>query len=335
MHIALNPIILYYVKNNILYKKITSAATFIGALIGAGFASGREISLYFGHTSIFTPILAGILLGLFCYLFLLIGSVTDGSPDLLLKRGGKIIQFAIRICNAVTFCAMIAGSEEVIYSLFRFHGGSVITGILTLIVVVRGVEKIKFSNIVIVPVILIMIIILFVKEHTVPALEKISVIPAFVYCTMNIIGGGYLVSTFSAGFSKKDCMQTALICGVILTLLLLAVFFTVQNYLDDVMPLISAAQNNGYAAIGNIVMYLAIFTTLTSSLSIASANNKAVACILTAASFLVAVFGFRALVDKCYPIIGVVGGAISIIYLYLYLRYKNKLKGELQAYVKP
>lgn len=308
------------------YKKITSAATFIGALIGAGFASGREISLYFAHTSIFTPILAGLFLGAFCYLFLLIGSVTDGNPHLLLNRLGKPTDIVIRLCNAVTFCAMIAGSEEVVFALFNFHGGSVITGVICLAVVLCGVEKIKLSNLIVVPIIIIMIVILFFKEHTLPVTEKISVIPAFSYCSMNIIGGGYLVSTFSGNFTKKDCLQTSVICGAVLTALLIAVFMTIQNHLDDVMPLISAAADCKLDKIGNVIMYLAIFTTVTSELSIASKNNKITAFLLTSAAFVVSVFGFRTLVDKSYPIIGAIGSGITVMYLILYIknRYRDK-----------
>lgn len=41
------------------------AAVFIGTVIGAGFATGQEVLLYFGRSSIAVPIFSGILLGLF------------------------------------------------------------------------------------------------------------------------------------------------------------------------------------------------------------------------------------------------------------------------------
>ena len=36
---------------------------YIGAIIGAGFATGREIMLYFGGSGMFSGIVAGILMG--------------------------------------------------------------------------------------------------------------------------------------------------------------------------------------------------------------------------------------------------------------------------------
>lgn len=305
------------------FKKITTAATFIGALIGAGFASGREISLYFGHTSVMTPIFAGIFLTLFSYLFLIIGTITGGKPSQLLHKGGRISDWVIRICNAVTFCAMIAGSEEVVYALFNFHGGSVISGILALLIVLWGVEKLKFSNFIIVPIIIVMVAVLFLKNHSLPPVEKFSIFPAFTYCAMNIIGGGYLIATFSADFTKKDCLQTSLICGTVLTALLLAVFFTIQNHLDEAMPLISTAAENGFAVLGNLIMYLAIFTTLTGSLSISSGNKFIPACIIVALSFTTAILGFEKIVNNFYPILGVAGGAVSLLYLFYFLHYKK------------
>lgn len=310
------------------FKKITTAATFIGALIGAGFASGREISLYFGHTSVITPIIAGIFLTLFSYLFLIIGTITGGKPSKLLHKGSRISDWVIRICNAVTFCAMIAGSEEVVYALFNFHGGSIISGILALLIVLWGVDKLKFSNFIIVPIIIIMVAILFVKNHSVPPVEKFSILPAFTYCTMNIIGGGYLIATFSADFTKKECLHTSLICGTVLTALLLAVFFTIQNHLDKAMPLITTAEENGFAVLGNLIMYLAIFTTLTGSLSISSGNKFIPSCIIVALSFTTAILGFEKIVNNFYPILGVAGGVVSLLYLYCYFRYKINTRSQ-------
>ena len=44
---------------------------YIGAIIGAGFATGREIMLYFGGSGMFSGIVAGVLMGALCGAFLL------------------------------------------------------------------------------------------------------------------------------------------------------------------------------------------------------------------------------------------------------------------------
>lgn len=297
-----------------LYR-FTATATFIGALIGAGFASGREIALYFANTSIITPLLAGVFLGFFCYFFLELGRLHNGDISLFLGKGSKIFELTVRFCCIITTCAMIAGSEEVVYKLFHFSGGGIITGILALLTVYWGVDKIKASNFIIVPVIIVLICLFFYYEHDFHIEGKIKLIPAFTYCTMNIITGGYFVSTFSASYTKKDNIFIGTLCGVVLVILLLLVYVIIQKNILADMPLMVTAQQLGFAKIGNIIMYLAIFTTLTGCLSVASKNNKLVCLIIISISFVVALLGFKKIVDIFYPIMGIIGAVASVICL--------------------
>ena len=300
------------------WKRLSVSATFLGALIGAGFASGREISLYFGKTSLITPLLAGAFLGIFCYLFLLIGSITGGNPLSLWGKGSFFSNAVVKISNAVTLCSMIAASELTVNNLLGINGGGILTGILALITVAFGVEKIKLSNFLIVPVIIALISVLLFKRGEIPDGGKIVFLPAFSYCTMNIIGGGYLVSTMSADFDKKDCAVTAAISGILSAILILAVYFIIQRNLNEDMPLMSAAACCGMKTIGNVVMYLAVFTTMTSSLSIVSDNKLFLSIATVSGAFAVSVLGFRTIVDKCYPVLSVLGGVVSVAYLMLY-----------------
>lgn len=317
-------------------KRVAVAATFVGAIVGAGFASGREIALYFAETSVLTPILSGVLLGLFCYLFAEIGRVTNAHPELLSKNLSRPIEWVIRLENAVTFCAMIAGSEEIVKNLFGIPGGGVVTGIIALLVVVCGADKVKWSNILIVPTIIVLVFWLFARTSAPLVLKKISFLSAFSYCTMNIMGGGYLVSTYSGQFEKKDSVVTSIIAGTVITLLLVAVYSVVSVAPDAVMPLLSAAEGVGLSTVANVVAYLAVFTTLTGSLSIAAKNNPYSAVLVTALSFVVSLFGFRTLVDKAYPILGAIGAVVSLAYaaLYFKFRYQNRSKSIVPAITK-
>ena len=307
-------------------KRLSTAAVFLGAFTGAGFASGREIALYFSDCSPVVPFLSGLLLGVFCYFFLLIGAYTQGKPKLLWGKADKFADAVIKISNLVTLCSMTAASETTVYALFSFHGGGIITGILALITVVAGVEKIKLSNVIIVPVIIILIFTLFFKNGELFLIGKITVLPAFSYCTMNIIGGGYLISTMSKGFSKKDCVITASYCGIFITLLIMAVFFAIRSMQNSDMPLMEAAKLSNLALIGNIVMYLAVFTTMTSCLSIVSENKPYAAIIVTSVAFAVSVFGFRTIVDTLYPVLSVLGAMVSTGYVFLYIVNKKRRK---------
>ncbi|MBR1747851.1 MAG: hypothetical protein IJ735_06560 [Clostridia bacterium] len=316
-------------------KRLAVAATFVGAIVGAGFASGREIALYFSGTSVLTPLLSGALLGLFCFLFLEIGRATGGRPTRLSKKLSLPLNLIIRLENAVTYFAMIAGAEEIVYFLFSFSGGGIVSGILVLGLVVMGADKVKWSNLIIVPAIVILVAVLFFKNAVPPKTGVFSPLSAFSYCTMNIMGGGYLVSGYSGDFSKKDSIVTASVAGVVVTGLLYAVYCVVNVSPESAMPLLAAAEEVGLSTVAEIVAYLAVFSTLTGSLSIASANKPSFAAVITAASFVVATLGFRNLVDKAYPVLGAIGAVVSISYVFLYARYQYRKKEKRPASIGP
>ncbi len=304
------------------YRIFATAATFIGSLIGAGFASGREIALYFGHTSVFVPLLSGMCLGASCYFFLKAGRLTSGNPSALWGKGAFVAEFVVKISNAVTFCAMIAGSEEVIFSLFGFHGGGIISAVLSLIVVLAGVEKIKFVNFLLVPLIILTVAVLFFQSPALPPEEKFVILPSFTYAAMNVVGGGYFVSTMSGDFTEKECVATSVISGVVLTALLVAVYCIIRYDLSSSMPVLVAAKRAGMEKFGDIVVYLAIFTTLTGSLAVSAGKGKIKPVVITALATLASQAGFALIVNTLYPVLGTAGAVVTLLYLFFYFRKK-------------
>jgi len=53
-----------------VFKCLQICFIYIGSIIGAGFATGREIMLYFGDNGILSGIAAGVAMGILCGLFL-------------------------------------------------------------------------------------------------------------------------------------------------------------------------------------------------------------------------------------------------------------------------
>ncbi|NLL56464.1 MAG: hypothetical protein GX242_04545 [Clostridiales bacterium] len=301
------------------------SATFIGTLIGAGFASGREIALYFSHTSPFTPLFSGACLGMLCFLFLELGRYYNGDFFVLLGKGRIFTLGVIKFFNAVVTCAMIAGGEGVIFALFGIHGGGIITGIITIITIIFGVEKLKLINSLAVPAIILLILILLFKGNNKASMEKISVLPSFTYATMNIMSGGYFISTLSKECSQKENAIIAIICGVLLGLMLLSVYLIIQQDLTSTMPLMSAATRYNLKIVGNLIMYLAIYTTITSSVTVSSGNNIIKAIIITAICYIVSLFSFEKIVDIFYPIMGISGAVLTFLTLFLMLQQRYSL----------
>ena len=310
------------------YKNIKIACTFIGTMIGAGFASGREISLYFASTSPLSPLLSGIICGLFCLIFLQLGRISNG--DILSYSFGKLsklILLLIKSGNFIIFCAMLAGSEYLIKRLFNINGGTIISALIMLIFIYLGVEKLKLLNTVIVPMIIVLIIILYFKSKPdILPFCSFNIFSPILYSAMNILSGGYLISTFSKDLSSKDCFSIAIICSIVLSFLLVVIYILIQNTFIEAIPLLFAASLINMERIGCIVLYLAIFSTLTSSLFIITKNNIKYAMLFTSIGLVVACFGFQNIVDKLYPIIGYFGIFVTIIAIYNLIKYNLRQK---------
>ena len=291
-------------------KTIGQAFAFVGTVIGAGFATGKEILLFFGNSSFISIFIAGFLLSLFCYCFLRLGSIY-GNIFFAFGKFKLIVKIFIIIANICVFCATLAGAEEVIFNIFHFHGGGIITAIITLIIVFFGVNAIKIVNLVIVPAIIVIITIIFFKDSQYDLNGKISFILPFCYASMNLSTGGFFIGKNAVGFTKKDCLTCSAISGLILTILMFFIYCIVKN-VDSSMPFIAKSVVLGFGIIANVVLYLAMLTTLIGTLDVSALNNKYFAILITAIGLLVSTFGFSNIVNSLYPIMGAVGGVITV-----------------------
>lgn len=304
-------------------KIIGLSATFIGALIGAGFASGREIALYFAKTSIIAPLISGLFFGFFCYFFLELGRLYNNNFTKIFGKFEFIFIFFIKLFNFVFLCAMIAGSEIIIKNIFNIHGGAVITGILAIITIILGTEKLKDINSIAVIAIIILIIFLFIKSEKELFFIKIGILPAITYTSMNVLTGGYLISKICGSPTRKQNICCGIIVGVVLSLLLCFSYLMITKNFDKIMPLIETAKKYNMALIGNIIMYLAIYTTVISSLAVVSDQKTSNAIFIISIANIISIFSFEKIVNSIYPIIGIVSTVIII--LLLFMKYRNKI----------
>ena len=128
-----------------------TAFTFIGTLIGAGFASGKEIALFFGDAGVPSVLLAGIACGSIAYPFMRIGALTGGHVAKgVFHSHPEYAELVLRFVNFLVLATVLAAAEYLAYELFGFHGGAVVTGIAALIANSSGMRGIKAVNAVLV-----------------------------------------------------------------------------------------------------------------------------------------------------------------------------------------
>lgn len=308
-------------KNNL---KIVFA--FVGTFIGAGFASGKEIAVFFGGQNIAMPILSAIICGGLAYIFLELGRITQGDLlKYLFPKTSKLWSYVFCCANFVIFSAMLAGAEYNINISLGITGGSIISGLLAAAIVLGGIEKLKLANLFAVPLIICMCILMFVLEPRLDVYGSFNVVSPILYASMNILSCGMLASRLSMGSTKKQTLVCAIMITLVLMLLITLVYLLVKNNTGAAMPLYDLAVSLNLSFVGSSLIYLAILTTMIGSLSLASANKPVVTIALLAAGLAVSLFGFEAIVDNAYPALGVLGVGVSIVaFVRLFAHNKNR-----------
>lgn len=295
-------------------------------MIGAGFASGREIALYFADTSPLSPLLGGVFCGLFCFVFLELGRLSNG--DILtysFKKIARVFLFVIKISNVIIFCAMLASCEYILLRLFNINGGTVISALLVLVCLYFGIEKIKLLNFVAVPLLLILIVFIYLRtKPTILPFKSFAMHSPILYACMNILSGGFLISTLAKDLSSSDSLNISLIVTIMLAFPLVIIYLLIQSSFSMPMPLLFAASAVNLMKVGCVILYIAVFTTLASSLYIVVEDNMQKALLITSAGLIVACFGFQPITDKLYPIIGYMGAFITFWAIFQLLFKRKK-----------
>ena len=294
----------------------------IGTTIGAGFASGQEIYLFFnkyGFMGIIGMILSCIITGFIIYKvfkILNIKSVKSYSDFLLIlstnKKLNKLMQVIIQCFLLISFFVMIAGFSAYFNQEFKIliYIPAICISILCYITFKNNTKGIVSINTILIPFLCFFISYLGIKNINFIASNNNQI----NYCT-----GWLFSSVLYASYNS-----------ILLIPILIELYFLLlrgNNYVQNLeLPLIQITKEFGniYSVIYGIVILIAIFTTAIASgygfIKNVNKNEKIWMIGICVISVLVAPVGFSNLVSLLYPIFGVLGliqiwGILKVKYL--------------------
>lgn len=346
-----------------LLKIFQVATVFIGTIVGAGLASGKEITEFFTQFGI-KSFLGIIICGIF---YIIIGSIISKisidykldsysdviniiSPNLLGKFTGFVTTFFLISSASI----ILAGSGALIHQFFEIPKiiGSLIMIVIAIFFLLRGTDGLIEVNSFIVPgligtMTLITILYLVFCKDTI-ALSNISSFPpqkngiaisTILYAGYNTLSASGVLVPISNQMKNKRTMFLGIIAGSIgLTILscMINLLLTVnQPYIYSYeIPLLFVADRFGHIiqALLLVIIWLEMFSTEVSDIYSISktleqtfniAFEKAIFPVLLIA-FLISQFGFGNLINKLYPIFGL----LSLVFIYqcLIFFFKHKPK---------
>ena len=317
---------------------------YIGTVIGAGFASGKEIALFFGDTAPAGVALAAFFMALPEALFLY-----AGKHDLM--PSGTVVRTGVFIAALSSVAAMLAGCELALDDLTGVAGLGALAAVAAGALVVLGTEKMKLANALLIPLLLLLLVAVYVKGGAPAFGGTFSLLKPVHYAGLDVLIGGMIISKEGKKLSAKEifftCAMSALFLG--------GVLFMLQNIVlsDEThssMPVLAVAESVGLKAAAGVLVVIAVFTTLVSSLSIltdesvsalraaaspfrrrgllrraaaflSSPSHRAAAvfCCL-AALYPVSFFGFENIVAALYPFVGACGVVMTAVTAFKVLR---------------
>ncbi|RDU23869.1 YkvI family membrane protein [Anaerosacchariphilus polymeriproducens] len=243
-------------KNSISTFKV--AATYIGTIVGAGFATGQEVLQFFarfGFNGLYGLILTTILFIVFGYIIMNLGMQLNANSHLEVIRfsGGKIIGTIIDII--ITFflfgalTAMIAGSGALVEEQFGLSNiiGNLLMAIITALTVLTGISGVINSISFVVPFLLISV--LGISAYS------IAVTPPDMSVSSTIIENSDLISNW---------VLSSILYISYNTVLSIAVLGPLGAQAKDKKAIKYGSILGGLGlGIGSIMIYLALFGNIT------------------------------------------------------------------------
>lgn len=320
-------------------ERIKVASVYIGAIVGAGFATGKEIILFFGDGGYIAPLVTGVLMGAFCPVFLYVGRVAarlrrDGVLSGKVFNAAKIAFILIlELCMLLTMTTMIGGMQK----LFGDRPQDKIAGFVLAAMCVGlsslGASAVRRINLALVPVLFLLLATLYFKSSGQTQAMPFNILKSVNYLSMNMLLGGCLAVKDGERASNTDMAVIGAICAGVLGTMMFFVYSAASDYPMSEMPIYSLCQAKGIGAVGAVAVGIAILTTLAGAAKSlgdgiyavlpSRAGVTSVLLLLTLASYG---WEFASAVSLFYPFIAAVASAVFVLIFTVFAVYAVKTR---------
>jgi len=336
---------------------IQIAAVYVGTIVGAGFATGREIVEFFTKYGFYGFI--GILIA--GCLFIVLGtkvmmlaikidakSYQEVNIHLFGEKWGICINFLFFIMLFGVTAVMLSGAGAVFeeqVGITKFAGVS-ITVVIALLVLYKGIKGLVAINIIVVPMMIFFSIMLFLQGIQMPSFQENffntpddfgswrSIISPFLYSAFNLaLAQAVLVPVATEIKDPVTVRRGGILGGVCLTLILLSSHLALITLPDVTHYDIPSAELMKHLAspvywIFIFVIYGEIFTSLIGNSfglekqlkPYVPVNSMFIYSVILVCAYVISVIPYSTLLSFLYPLFGYV----SLLFLVLLFLKKDK-----------
>ena len=261
-----------------MWRVLKITFLYIGTVIGAGFASGREISVFFGDTAPLGVALSAVFMAALAALFMTAGRL-GALPD------GTAVRTGVVIASFSSVAAMLAGGEFALRSVFGVPSLGVLMAVAAGVAVTLGIEKIKVLNTVLIPLLIALLVSVYVKVGAPVFQGSFSVVKPVHYAGLDVLLGGIVIAREGEKLNGKQ------IAGLV-------------SYIRRAFALYAERHAVSPREKPSPLARFAAFYSLP--------DNRRLAVFLPLpVLYAVSLFGFDLIVDSLYPFVGLCGMAMT------------------------
>lgn len=323
-----------------MIEVISITLVIIGALIGAGFASGQEIFSFFyiyGKNGIYGILIMSILIGIFIYksLKIIYQKQVYNYNDFLnfFIKNTKIRNVILWIVNVlllVSFYIMVAGFGAYFEQEIGINRiiGSIVLNLLCVIVFFSNIKGVLKASNLIVPFLIFFIFFIGIKNivqiRTIDFYQMKNnwILSMLIYNSYNfILLMPVLISLKKEITKEKNIKKVSILVTIIILILSISIFFLLLNanikeIENQEMPIVYIISNyfNKYKKIYAFIVLASIFTTAISvgigflqNISKNSNSYPQFVLFMCITSLLMSNIGFSKLLNFIYPVFGYIG----------------------------
>ena len=314
----------------------------IGTIIGAGFASGKEIYTFFcvyGTNGLFGILISNFIIGLVIYLTfkIVIDNNIKTYSDFIkcLVGSNKILNYTINnimnIFLLISFIVMVSGFGAYFNQEFNIPAifGALIISVLVFFTFFKDIDGIVKINTLLIPILIFLIILLGFKEgissfaiNSFPTASGFSwILRSILYASYNSIVLIPIIINLQNLLSNKKQVKYVigftLFIMVLMSIIIYGVLILNISEIENIeIPIVFIANKFGiiYKYLYGLVILIAIFTTAISEgysfLENVAKSKKQYFIYSILICFLSIVFsniGFGKLLDLLYPLLGYLG----------------------------
>lgn len=323
------------------------AATYIGTVVGAGFASGQEVLQFFGYHGVkgFVGLFAAaIMFIVYGYFILLLGNRLNASShyEVIMDVGGpffgKIMDYVIIFFLFGAFTAMLAGTAAIFKEQFGLPSqfGAVLMAVISVMTVLTGIAGVISAISFVVPILLLGVFLIsalaLFYTPDIFVLSRISMpfdaavknffISGVIYASYNLLMSVAILAPLgNQTTNKSDLKLGALFGGLGLwagaTMILVAILLNMPKVSNYQIPMLYIAGKFStlLKLIYSFILIAEIYTTAVGNLygfvarltDTRSILYKVCTIITGGVGLILSGFGFSKLVHYMYPIAGYAG----------------------------